>query len=156
MRKRIVALVVVVLVSCTGVRAKPSGSIDRDTVRKAIIIFRRTPANQQGSMVRPIILRFARESPDVEVVVSPKVMPWIGDSKAHVQARAVLLTAYVAGNVRSQLDQRKTKDDPMAGTEQVIDTYRQLQLTEPRLRIMEVEKLIELQRHGKLAQHLES
>ncbi len=157
MRNRIVVFIVVFLISCTGVRAKTAGSsIDKDTVRKAITIFRRTPSNQQGSMVRPIILRFAQESPDVEIVVSQKFLPWIGVNKVREEAGAVLLTAYVAGNVQSQLDKNKTKDDPVAGTEQVIATYRQLQQTQPRLRITEVEKLIDLKRQGKLAKHLET
>ena len=154
MRTRIVALLVVSLISCVGAQAKPADSIDQDTVRKAITIFRRTPANQQGSMVRPIILRFAQESPDVEIVVSQKFLPWIGTGKVHEEAGAVLLTAYVAGNVQAQLDKKKTQDDPVAGTEQVIATYRQLQRSEPRLRITEVEKLIDLQRQGRLAKHL--
>lgn len=156
MWKRIAALVLIALTACAGAQAKTRDSIDRETVRKAITIFRRTPANQQGSMVRPIILRYAQESPDVEVLVSPKLLPWLDtNGKGHEEAGAVLLTAYVAGNVQSQLEKRKMKDDPVAGTEQVIATYRQLQKTKPRLRIMEVEKLIDLQRQGKLVKHLE-
>ena len=129
MWKRLVTPLSFVLISCSVVQAKPADpGIDKDTVRKAITIFRQTPTNQQGSMVRPIILRFAQESPDVNIVVSPKFMPWLEDgNKAHDQAGAVLLTAYVAGDVQSQLDKRKMRDDPVAGTRQVIATYRQLQ-----------------------------
>lgn len=157
MCKRIVPVVFASLIFCTGpALAKPAESpIDKDTVRMAITIFRRTPTNQQGSMVRPIILRYAQESPDVMIVASPKFMPWI-ETKAHDETGAVLLTAYVAGDVQAQLKKRKPKDDPVAGTEQVIATYRQLQRTEPQLRIMEVEKLIDLQKQGKLAKHLEA
>lgn len=156
MWKRIVTLVAVVLISSIGARAKSSDpAIDKETVRKAIAIFRQTPTNQQGSMVRPIILRFAQENPDVVIIVSPKVMPWIGGGKGHEEAGALLVTAYVAGDLQSQLDKRKMKDDPVAGTEQVIATYRQLQKTEPQLKITEVEKLIDLQRQGKLAKHFE-
>ncbi len=157
MCKRTVAFVLIALMACAGAQARTRDSIDKETVRKAITIFCRTPANQQGSMVRPIILRYAQESPDVEIVVSPKFLPWLDASvKGHEEAGAVLLTAYVAGDVQSQLEKRKTKDDPVAGTEQVIATYRQLQKTEPRLRIMEIENLIDLQRQGKLAKHLET
>ncbi len=156
MRKQIFILILVVLISQVGAQAKLSQpSIDKETVRKAILIFRQTPSNQQGSMVRPIILRFARESPAVEIVVSPKAMPWIESSKVGDEAKEALLTAYVAGDVQSQLAKRRTKDDPVAATEQVIATYRQLQKAEPGLRIAEVEKLIELQKQGKLAKHLE-
>ncbi len=156
MRKRIFTLVLVFLIALVSAQAKSSGpSIDKETVRKAILIFCQTPSNQQGSMVRPIILRFARESPAVEIVVSPKAMPWIESNKVGDEAKEALLTAYVAGDVQSQLVKRKTKDDPVAGTEQVIATYRQLQRAEPGLKVVEVEKLIDLQKQGKLAKHLE-
>ena len=150
MWKRTFTLVLVALISGTSGQAKSSDlPIDKETVRKAITIFRQTPGNQQGSMVRPIILRFAQESPEVQIVVPSLIIPWI-ESKARNEAKAALLTAYVAGDVQAQLDQRKMKDDPVAGTEQVITTYRQLQKTEPQLRIDEVEKLIGLQKQGKL------
>ncbi len=152
MQKRIFIWILIALVSKADARAKPSEQpIDKETVRKAITIFRQTPANQQGSMVRPIILRFAVESPEVQIVVPPLILPWIEGGKARSEAKAALLTAYVAGDVRAQLDQRKMKDDPVAGTEQVISTYRQLQKTEPQLKINEVEKLIDLHKQGKLA-----
>ena len=157
MWKRIVPFVFVLVMACAVGQAKsPPLPIDKDTVRMAITIFRRTPTNQQGTMVRPIILRYAQESPDVNIVVSSKAMPWIIDSKGHDEAGALLLTAYVAGDVQAQLDKRKPQDDPVAGTEQVIATYQQLRRSEPTLRIMEVEKLIALKRHGKLAKHLET
>lgn len=155
MRKRTCFLVLVVLSFQAGAPAQSSEPpIDKETVRKAITIFRRTPANQQGSMVRPIILRFAQESPEVAIVVPSLIIPWIEGAKARNEAKAALLTAYVAGDLQSQLDQRKPKDDPLAGAAQVIATYRQLQQTEPQLRINEVEKLIDLQKQGKLAKHL--
>lgn len=157
MWKRIAPFVFVLVMACAGVQAKPpERPIDKDTVRMAITIFRRTPTNQQGNMVRPIILRYAQESPDVRIEVSPRVMPWIGSAKGYDDAMPVLLTAYVAGSVQAQLDNRKSKDDPVAGTEQVIATYRQMQRTEPSLRIMAVEKLIDLKKQGKLAKHLET
>lgn len=156
MWKRIFTLVLVALISGTSGQAKSSDlPIDKETVRMAIAIFRQTPGNQQGSMVRPIILRFAQESPDVQIVVPSLIVPWI-ESKARNETKAALLTAYVAGDVQAQLDQRKMRDNPVAGTEQVISTYRQLRKTEPQLRIDEVEKLIDLQKRGKLAKHLET
>ncbi len=157
MWKRIVLAVFVVAMAGERAQAKaPEQPIDKDTVRMAITIFRRTPTNQQGNMVRPIILRYAQESPDVRIEVSSRVMPWFGNSKEYDDAMPVLLTAYVAGDVEAQLIKRKPLDDPLAGTEQVIATYRQMQRTEPHLRIMELEKLIDLKKRGKLAKHLET
>ena len=47
----------------------------------------------------------------------------------------------------------KAKDDPLASTEQVIATYRQLQEADAKLKVPSVEKLIVLQKQGKLAEY---
>ena len=155
MWKHAAVLGLVLFAPCPGLFSRPSASpIDKETVLKAITIFRRTPTNQQGSLARPIILRYAQESPAVVIVPSALTMPWLESREVHGEAGAVLLTAYLAGDVRAQLDRRKTRDDPVAGTEQVIATYRQMQRSEPRLRIPAVEKLIERQRAGTLASYL--
>jgi hypothetical protein len=62
----------------------------------------------------------------------------------------------VVGNVRSQLLRGKKTNDSYAGGLQVIETYRQLQKRNPKLRINEIEKFIQLEKQGKLAAYLAS
>ena len=129
------------------------GGVSKEDARRAIAIFRRDPLNSQGEMTRPIILTFAKDSPDVEVSVSDKRLAWIGNPSVPEETSRILLVAYVAGNVQSQLDSGKSKDDPIAAAEQVIATYGQLRRANPELRVREVEELIRLQKQGKLAEH---
>lgn len=132
---------------------KAEGDVSKEDVRRAIAIFRRDPLNAQGEMTRPIILKFAEDSPDVEIALDDKHMPWFKSKSLPEETGAVLLVAFVAGDIESQLDSGKTKDDPVAATEQVIATYRQLQKADPKLKVREIEDLIDLQKHGKLAEH---
>ncbi len=134
-------------------RKGKDGGVSKDDVRKAIAIFRRNPASVQGEMSEPIILSFAKDSPDVEVALSEKRLPWIDDKAAPSETGTALTVAYMAGDIVAQLDKGKTKDDPVAATEQVIATYRQLQEADSKLKIPSVEKLIVLQKQGKLAEY---
>ena len=134
-------------------RKGKDGSVSKDDVRKAIAIFRRTPASVQGEMSEPIILSFAKESPDVEVALSEKRMPWIDDKATPSETGNALTVAYLAGDIVAQLDKGQTKDDPVAATRQVIETYRQLQEADSKLKLPSVEKLIVLQKQGKLADY---
>ena len=129
------------------------GTVSKDDARRAIAIFRRDPLNAQGEMTQPIILKFAQDDPDVEVSLSDKRLAWLGNKAVPNETKRTLLVAYVAGNVQSQLDSGKAKDDPVAAAEQVIATYRQLQRADSKLKVREVEELVTLQKQGKLAEH---
>ncbi len=129
------------------------GAVSKEDARRAITIFRRDPLGSQGEMTRPIILKFAEDSPDVEISLSDKRLAWVGNKSVPEETTRILIVAYVAGDVQSQLDSGKTKDDPVAATEQVIATYAQLKRANPELHVREVEELIRLQKQGKLAEH---
>ena len=162
-RKTFVAVVGLGLVICAPLPAatldrsakagSKEGEVSKEDARRAIAIFRRDPLNVQGELSQPIILKFAEDSPDVEIAVPDKRVAWMNDKKVPDEAGKVLLVAYVAGDIQSQLDSGKAKDDPVGASEQVIATYRQLQKSDPKLKVREVEALIALQRQGKLAEH---
>ena len=131
---------------------KSGGEVSKEDARRAIAIFRRDPLNSQGEMTRPIILKFAEDNPDVEIALDEKHLAWFSNKSLADDIRSMLLVAFVAGDVQSQLDSGKTKDDPVAASEQVIATYRQLQKANPKLKVREIEDLIDLQKRGKLAE----
>ena len=137
----------------TSAHKGKEGAVSKDDVRKAIAIFRRNPTSVQGEMTQPIILSFAKESPDVEVALSDKRLPWVEDKTTPSETGTALTVAYLAGDIVAQLDKGTTKDDPLAATKQVIETYRQLQEADSKLKVPSVEKLITLQKQGKLAEY---
>jgi len=115
--------------------------VSKEFVRQAITVFRAEPHSEKGRAAAALILRFAEESPDVEVVVSPKTLPWMG-SDLSPEYGAKMLVAYAAGSIRSQLDRKVTKDDDKAGMAQVVETYLFLQKKDPELRIPVIEAII--------------
>lgn len=133
---------------------KGKGTVSKDDVRKAIVIFRRNPLSIQGELTRPIITSFAKESPDVEIALTEKKLPWIDDKSTPSETGQILLVAYMAGDILAQLDKGRTKEESVASIEQVIVTYRQLQGANPKLEVASVEKFISLQKQGKLAGYL--
>jgi hypothetical protein len=129
--------------------------VTKEVALKSIATFREDPESERAHVAAAIIVRFARESADVEVTAGKRYLPWM-ETQPIPKESSTLLAAYIAGSVRSQLESGKTKNDPLAGEEQVIETYRRLQQTKPDLHIDAVEKLIDLQKQGKLKDHLES
>ncbi len=154
MWKRLIFFAAMTVLAATTRAQTPEPTVSKETVRQAIAIFRQNPTGAQAELARSVIVRFARESPDVTISMVPKALPWLDDPKVPKDIGGTLLAAFVAGDTQSQLDQGKAKDDPVAGTEQVIATYRQLQKAQPSLKVPGVEELIDLQKQGKLADHL--
>jgi hypothetical protein len=133
----------------------PKQAIPKDDVLKAIADFRADPNSDSGHGAAAVIVRFAQDSPSVRVSGSAVLQPWMA-AKPPPKHNRLLLVAYIAGSVRSQLASGQTKDDPMAGEEQVFETYQKLQQATPDLHIPEVEKLLDLKKQGKLQEYLEA
>ena len=130
------------------------GKATKEQVLKAIAAFRRDPLAARTDGTSALILNFAEASPDVQVEMGPKVLPWMNEP-VNDKYGEVLMAAFVAGDVRSQLESHRAKDDAMAGALQVIDTYQQLRKKDPSVRSVSVEKWIALQAQGKLRAELD-
>ena len=145
-------VVAAVLPLVGGAAAKPAAApASKETVRQAIAIFRRDPAGPQGTMAQPLILGFAKDRPDFEVVVGQKLLPWLEDGSLPKKDSSILITAYCAGNIASQMEGGSAHDTALVrACEQVIATYRQLQDKDRKLTLPGVEKLIILEKEHKL------
>lgn len=153
MKHWIIALIILLGHPIASPGQQSKQPISKDAVLKAIALFREEPASEQGRGAASIILRYGQESAVVEVVISPKFLPWLG-AKPTPKHSDTLMAAYLAGTTRAQLESGRTKNDAVAGTEQVIETYQKLKISDPSLRIPDVEKFIQLKAQGKLAGYL--
>jgi hypothetical protein len=151
-RSLAIVLALVIALAAGAPAEEPKEIITKDMIRKVIAIFREEPGSERGRGAASLIVRFAEESPEVEVSVSPAVLPWMKANPAPKYGD-ILLAAFMAGTIRSELDRGVVKSDAVAGTEQVIETYQKLKKTNPTLRIPEVETFIQLQAQGKLKEH---
>ncbi|NUO49012.1 MAG: hypothetical protein HOV80_09170 [Polyangiaceae bacterium] len=110
-------------------QATPTASDAQDgDVRAAIDTFLADPANGDPQK----IMRFANESPDVLVVFRQSILEAEG---APGDLRALMLAAFAAGNVRSQLEAGKKEDMPVAGVRAMVAVYKKLQANKPDLRV---------------------
>jgi hypothetical protein len=128
--------------------------ISKDAVLKAINTFRSDPTAPDAQPAARLVKEFAESSGDVRVTITKKAVPLISHHEIPISETGPLTAAFLVGNVRSQLLHKKIGDDSYAGGLQVIETYRQLQKKNPRLRINEIEKFIELEKAGKLKAYL--
>ena len=124
---------------------------------RAASLFRNAdPFSEEARGCAAILVRFTEKSPDVLVGVSGKTIPFLHSKDLSEQELAILLGAFVAGNIDSQLLRGVKTDDPYAGELQVIETYGQMRKKRPRFSVPEIDKLIALEKAGKLKAQLES
>jgi hypothetical protein len=77
-----------------------------------------------------VIVNFAEQSEDVQISISPKTVPWLKEKwglepQEEQSLHSMLLAAYLAGNIKSQLASGKPADDPYAGWVFVCRGYKQ-------------------------------
>src|SRR5947208_3214809 len=68
------------------------------------------------------IMRFAEESEDCMVGLDANILTWMNHDPPYAQ-QDLLNTAFVAGNVRAQLQSKKVADDPYSGLLAVFKVY---------------------------------
>ena len=153
---RLSPLVIFLSSAAMSFAATPAQSISRQTVLDAIMTFRVDPLSDDGRQAGAIVVLFTDQNHDVVVSLRQKTLPFLSNRSLPEKYRAALLAAFVVGNLDSQLLQHRKKDDSYAGLLQLIDSYRQMQRQNAKLRVAEVEKFIELEKHGQLKAYAES
>jgi hypothetical protein len=128
--------------------------IDRRMALNAITSFRADPFSEEGRGSRGIIINFSEQNHEVSVFINSKTVPFLSNKTISLDDRSTLLAAFVAGNIDSQLLRHQKKDDSYSGVLQVIETYRQMQKKNPKLRIADVEKFIDMEQRGELKRYV--
>ncbi|MDX2226906.1 MAG: hypothetical protein SFY92_07445 [Verrucomicrobiae bacterium] len=126
-------------------------TISAKEVSALILDFEADPLGDKGKRAAALILDFANTSEEVQMTLGKHVLPWYGKiTDSDFESRDTLMLAYISGNIKSQLKNKKPADDPYAGWVQVFLTYRQLQKRNPKLVIAEVEELLKVNSKGQL------
>lgn len=140
------------LISMTMLFAQPAtapatdGKIDKAQFMAAVERFMDKPAVGADAAT---IAKFAEESEDCLVGVSPNVLNWRQHNPPYKQ-NPVLLTAFLAGNVKAQLDSGKNADDPYSGLLATIKVYEKLRAADASIKIPEIDEMIALEKKGEL------
>ncbi len=127
-------------------------AISESSVRRAISTFLSQPTSPVSKQAKNMIIEFAVDSDDVSVVITSKATPWSG--RKDCKHAGVLLCAFIAGNILSQLDSGVKADDSYSGLMKVFRVYRHLKSAEKSYNVPEVEQLLAMHRQGRLMRHL--
>jgi hypothetical protein len=122
-------------------------------VRAAIDAIEKDPVAAARTDHLKTVMTFAEESPDVMVMLDPELLPlWANKTDPHAP---LLNAAFVAGNVKSQLDSKKNKDDSYAGLQMMFKAYHAIQASEKEYKVEAIDKLEALDKEGKLKEKVE-
>ena len=111
-------------VSCFGEESWTT-AVTPEITLEAIKIFRENPVGEDARGALALIVKFARESKDVSVTISPNYLPWEQGSLAP-SLEGIFLGAFVAGNVEYQLMQGIKENRPIEGIKMMLQSYKVL------------------------------
>jgi hypothetical protein len=151
-RRTLTALVFLMVASC-GFAATPS----KQEVLDAIGVMEKGIASPEAIAAAKTIVIYAQVSDDVMVNIGEEQLPWLAEKWEMDEPRlrscqSLLMAAFVAGNIKSQLKNQKAEDDTYAGWLFTIDAYRRLRVRDD-FRSPAIEALSKMQAEGKLLQH---
>jgi hypothetical protein len=151
-RTTLTALAFFFCASC-ALAATPS----KAEVLNAIAVMERNVTSPEAPVAAKTIVVYAQLSDDVMVDIGQEQLPWVaeqwnlGPDKERT-CQSLLMAAFVAGNIKSQLKAEKAEDDTYSGWIFAIYTYRQLK-EHFDFRSPAIEDLIKMQADGKLRDH---
>ena len=127
----------------------------KDEVIKAIAVLEKDFLGDAAAGAAQTVMQFAEQSKDVTLQVSAKTTPWVfGDTQAADADediyRQMLLVAYIAGNMQTQIASGKAVDNPLAGWKFVLKTYQIIQKANSKVKLAELETLKSQSNKGQL------
>jgi len=146
---RIACLFLPALFVLTAAKADP---ISRREVLAAIAVLDKDVTSAEAVNAAAVVARFGKESDAVLITVGTETLPWVQTDvpEAEAKVRALLMAAYFAGDIKSQLNKRRPADDPYSGWLAAIKAYRQILMKQPEMVIPEMEDLISKDKAGTL------
>ena len=149
MIRRIACLFLVTLVVLTAAKAEP---VSRREVLAAIAVLDKDVTTNEAVDAAAVVARFGKESDAVLITVGAETLPWVQTDvpEAEARVRALLMAAYFAGDIKSQLEKRRPADDPYHGWLAAIKAYRQILKKQPDMVIQEMEDLMTKEQAGTL------
>jgi hypothetical protein len=129
----------------------------RHDVLMAISVLERSVTGPEAVDAAKTIVLYAQDSDDVLVDIGPEQLPWVSEKwglgkEQELECQSMLLAAYVAGNIRSQIKNSRTEDDTYSGWVFAINAYNRLRAKGP-FRSQSIEELSRMEADGTLLRH---
>ncbi len=151
--RRILTVVLFAALAGAAAAAPPS----RNDVLVAISVLEKNITSPEASGAAKTVVVYAQESDDVMVDIGRDQLPWVAetwglDKETEQADQSLLLAAFVAGNIRSQIKNDKAEDDTYSGWIFAIDAYKRLR-TKGAFRSPAIESLKKMEDEGTLLKH---
>lgn len=135
-------------------REKKGPAIGDKTFRQISSLLLSDPLNKSARDWSRLIMLYALQTSNAALVFSREELHWVdfGSDNPHT---LLLLAAYAAGNIRSQLNSGVKRNDRYSGLLTLFRVYRALRENNATFKIAAVEDLLVLHQENKLMPHLQ-
>ena len=126
-------------------------------VLQAIAVMEKSVSSPEAVDAAKLIVVYAQVSDDVMVDIGPDQLPWVNEAwglekDRETALQSLLMAAFVAGNVKSQIRNDRAEDDTYSGWIFVIGAYNRLRQKE-HFSSPSIDSLLRMQSSGTLLQH---
>jgi hypothetical protein len=149
----VVLLILVVSAVQAEERKKPGVKISDQSFRQISSTFLNDPQHRSAGDWSRLILLYTMQTPNAVVALGSEEMHWVA-LDPNERRSLLLLAAYAAGNIQSQLNSGVKRNDRYSGLLTLFRVYRVLQEQDAKFKIVAVEHLLALHRDDKLLEHL--
>lgn len=150
----IVALFAVLASVYADEKDRKSPIISEKTFRQTSSLFLEDPLHSSARDWARLILLYSQQSSNAAVVLSKEELRWAGLDRGDPHS-LLLLAAYSAGNIQSQLNSGVKRNDRYSGVLTLFRVYRALREKNERFRVSAVDDLLALHERDKLVPHLQ-
>lgn len=127
---------------------EPKHTVGRSQAVEALRQFQQDPLHSLEAA--SVFTTYVKEDGAVHVSMNEYLVPWMVNRSVPQRAKAILLSAFVAGNFQAQLDDQQKLDDSAAGLTYTVKVYELLKKEDPTLMVPELEKLKTAKEQGNL------
>jgi len=156
---RAISLTLLVLVfgssSLAEQKARKGPEISDKVFRQSSSLFLDDPLNKSAPDWARLILLYSQQTSNAAVVLGREELSWSGIDREDSRS-LLLLAAYSAGNIQSQLNSGVKRNDRYSGLLTLFRVYRALRQQNEQFRISTVDDLLTLHEEGKLVPHLQN
>ncbi len=151
---RCLSFVLLLVVTATAAaqeepRREPKQTVARSEAVDALRKFQQDPLNNLEAA--SVFMTYVKEDGDVHVSMTEELVPWMRPEQPYpARARALLLSAFVAGNFDSQLKDQSQLDDTAAGLAYTVEVYETLKQEDPELEVPALENLVAAKKDDEL------
>lgn len=156
---RTISLTLLVLVfgssSLAEQKDRKGPEISDKVFRQSSALFLDDPLNKSAPDWARLILLYSQQTSSAAVVFGREELSWSGLDRDHPRS-LLLLAAYSAGNIQSQLNSGVKRNDRYSGLLTLFRVYRALREQNEQFRISSVEDLLTRHEEGRLVLHLQN